>query len=378
VSTQVSTRVSSIMPRKRPTSKERTKSTQYKRYKKNRKPEDKPVKLGVSEANRTNPGSNGNQGSDNLVSQESEPVSASDGANRTARARNQARALAPHVVSTNSSEEDTLQPMEVTPAKVVHQGSEPLTASDVANRTASVRERRSLARQVTSTSSDVNDTVQPMEVILAPVSNTWDWSKLVRTYEAEIAQRADNVCISCGGLFYHSAVSAFNMHMIADKCGGGFLANVTPASAATTPSNQAKSQSCAFPTVPFLRAVYFMSVVLNFNSRFFIVGTILVGFFFYFVGPYTLWALSLWALFMWALWRATGVRFPPHKVVWFRTVKGCLSQRCFRQIRMVKVYERTWSKIFSLKILEWISIDKKSSNFFWMLFISFYAWLLTL
>jgi len=259
------------MVNKRKTSAEKNSSKQN-RNKRNRNPEDKSVQLGESGAKRIDPSVTGIQGSDNqdLATLGSDPVSASGKINQTARIRER-RTLAPQMAAANNNVQDTVQPMEVTPAKDLIQGSEPSTATDVANRTASVRERRSLARQATSSNSVVDNPARPLEDTLAPVSNPSEWAKLVRAYEAEIEQRADNVCISCGGLFYRSAVAGLNLETIADKFGGSFLTNVTPATAhssglacatclASIRSGKVPklclSNGLAFPDVPDILKVY--------------------------------------------------------------------------------------------------------------------------
>jgi len=115
------------------------------------------------------------------------------------------------------------------------QDSKPVSASERINRTArDAYQGRALAPLVASTNSKVDDTVQPMDVTPAPVSKTSGWLNLVRTYEAEIAQRPDHVCISCGGLFYRSGVAGSNFGMIARNFGESFLTNVTPAAAQST------------------------------------------------------------------------------------------------------------------------------------------------
>jgi len=107
------------MGKKRKISKEKKAAKLQSNLKRSR-PDVKPAKPCASEASIINPGSNGNQGSanQNLVNQGREPVSASHRINRTARDAYQGRALVPQVASTNNNEDDTVQPMEVTPAPV--------------------------------------------------------------------------------------------------------------------------------------------------------------------------------------------------------------------------------------------------------------------
>jgi len=213
------------MPRKRKSSLDK-RATNAKFKKKSTKQDGNVIQLGAAQTKTIDTGSNGKQGSDNLVSQESETVSASDRANHTARAGDQARALVPHVVSANNNVDDTVQPMQLTPAEAVQRGSEPLSAAAGVNHTGRARDQK---RKVPSSNCKVDDTIKPMDVTPAPISNTSGWLDLVRTYEAAIRQRADNVCISCDGLFYCSAVAGLNLETIADKFGGSFLTSVTPA-----------------------------------------------------------------------------------------------------------------------------------------------------
>ena len=56
-----------------------------------------------------------------------------------------------------------------------------------------------------------------------------EWQELLQDYEWAIFQRANGICISCGGLFYKSAVMKLNEDRILERYNSDFLRKCTPA-----------------------------------------------------------------------------------------------------------------------------------------------------
>ena len=91
-----------------------------------------------------------------------------------------------------------------------------------------------------------------------------EWDRLIQIYEAEIEERADHVCVCCGGLFYQVNVTNLSEVSIASKFGHSFLSSCSLAKVCHTCWKSIKtgkmpklclSNGLQFPDVPFILKV---------------------------------------------------------------------------------------------------------------------------